>query len=346
MYAHPHARTVNNAHALREIGFEEDRTASACIECQGTFKQQHDTDKNLKTLQVFPRVELPNVDGGGAAGAEAEARQDLSDLGSPGYLATMCTFATFQKMVSNKTQAWAQRRRLLSELKDMATKFKEIEDKMIQVQPLTPEEQELYDATSVEDIMEKVTWLERHMKSMVDAGQLTMGEKQQLLDQVEQRIGALGDELDAARAAEKPKRVERLEAQLETLSARQAKIGEIVPVRHPLKHEDEIMKLRMEWVPLHQLESTSGRLLTMDEMRKLGAKPHLEEQISSLEEQSRNWFEDDAEFQARCSALTAAATRKLEKAQKASAKKKSGASEWQTVSSMGSSSSRGKSKKR
>lgn len=44
--------------ALRGIGYEEDRTASAVEECQGTFKQQHDTDKNLKTLQVFPRVQI------------------------------------------------------------------------------------------------------------------------------------------------------------------------------------------------------------------------------------------------------------------------------------------------
>ena len=40
--------------------------------------------------------------------AEEEDKSSLADLGSPAYLATVCAFATFQKMVASKTQSWAQ----------------------------------------------------------------------------------------------------------------------------------------------------------------------------------------------------------------------------------------------
>jgi hypothetical protein len=38
--------------ALRDIGFTEDQAAATAIECAGTFKQQHDTDKDLKFVHV------------------------------------------------------------------------------------------------------------------------------------------------------------------------------------------------------------------------------------------------------------------------------------------------------
>lgn len=73
----------------------------------------------------------------------------------------------------------------------------------------------------------------------------------------------------------------------------------------------------------------------MDDMRKLGAKPQLEAQIHELEQQSRGWFEDDADFKARCDVIAAAAARQVEKAQKAAAStssRKSDPSQWETVS--------------
>ena len=45
--------------ALRGIGFEEDRGASAIMACQGMFKYQHDTDKDLKFIHVFPKARHP-----------------------------------------------------------------------------------------------------------------------------------------------------------------------------------------------------------------------------------------------------------------------------------------------
>uniref|UniRef100_A0A061QZ24 Uncharacterized protein n=1 Tax=Tetraselmis sp. GSL018 TaxID=582737 RepID=A0A061QZ24_9CHLO len=50
--------------ALAALGFQEDRGASACEQCQATYKYQHDTDKDLKFMHVFPRVEIGACHGG------------------------------------------------------------------------------------------------------------------------------------------------------------------------------------------------------------------------------------------------------------------------------------------
>jgi hypothetical protein len=46
------------AKALISIGYAEDRGAHAHISCAGSFKHQHDVDKNLLFVHVFPRVHL------------------------------------------------------------------------------------------------------------------------------------------------------------------------------------------------------------------------------------------------------------------------------------------------
>ena len=56
--------------ALRAIGFEEDRGACAVMECAGSFKYQHDTDKDLKFIHVFPKIDTA------AAAAAAPNQQD------------------------------------------------------------------------------------------------------------------------------------------------------------------------------------------------------------------------------------------------------------------------------
>ena len=59
--------------ALRAIGFEEDRGACNVMECAGQFKYQHDTDKDLKFIHVFPRIDTA------AAAAAAAADEDEED---------------------------------------------------------------------------------------------------------------------------------------------------------------------------------------------------------------------------------------------------------------------------
>ena len=63
--------------ALREINFTEDRSAACTLDSQGTFKQQHDTDQNLKYLFVFPHVSIGNK-GGKESNTAAEPELDTS----------------------------------------------------------------------------------------------------------------------------------------------------------------------------------------------------------------------------------------------------------------------------
>ncbi len=73
------------------------------MNCAGSFKQQHDLDKDLKFVHVFPRVSIK-----AKGAAETENAADLKDLGSPLYLATACTVEMFKRMVPSKTQSWSQ----------------------------------------------------------------------------------------------------------------------------------------------------------------------------------------------------------------------------------------------
>mmetsp|Transcript_68405 Transcript_68405/g.190114 ORF Transcript_68405/g.190114 Transcript_68405/m.190114 type:complete len:159 (-) Transcript_68405:728-1204(-) len=107
-------------------------------------------------------------------------------------------------------------------------------------------------------------------------------------------------------------------------SSSTASISTTRPIRHPLKHEQAIVKLRRELIPLQQLEATKGRLLTMAETKKVGAIPDLIDEIEQLENDSRAWFEDDTEFNARCDTVANAAVKLVQKSQKAAAKKKGG----------------------
>ena len=93
--------------ALRGIGFEEDRGASAVAECQGMFKMQHDLDKDLKFTHVFPRTcPLPPApdaelhEGRGGGGDAAAAEGDADAVLDPIALCTGCTLKEFE-LLSN-----------------------------------------------------------------------------------------------------------------------------------------------------------------------------------------------------------------------------------------------------
>merc|ERR1719491_781060 len=78
-------KTVTSA--LRDQGYEEDRAASCVNECAGSFKSQHDTGKNLKTIVVFPKIlalgDLDLEDGGGDEYGGGVRGEDVLESGSP-----------------------------------------------------------------------------------------------------------------------------------------------------------------------------------------------------------------------------------------------------------------------
>jgi hypothetical protein len=229
----------------------------------------------------------------------------------------------------------------VNELKEYGEKFGAIEQKMMSGQALNSDEQDLYDVSSREGIDEKVTWLEANIKTMVDEGQLTMGEKAQLLNQMDAKIKSIESEIDVSTKEGKAKKVEKLAAQLTNVTSRRDFVKTVEPIIHPLKHEEKILQLKMMIIPLVKLEEAPG-LRSMEEMKKIGTRPDMEDEVAKLETESRGWFEEDADFQARCAKIGLDAQKKYEKAE--AAKKKGGGSgksqkaedQWETVSSMGS----------
>ena len=276
------------AAALRAMGYAEDQAAATDISCAASYKQQHDTGQDLKFFHVYPRVTLMSSGGADGGGAEEGASSTLSSLGSPSYLATACAFETFKKMVGAKTQSWSQRKRLVKELKSKSDEIAAIEAKMMSAKPLSEEEQELYDLTTTDVIAEKVAWLESQLKAMVEAGTLTEPEKEQMCAQMSTRIEALEGEITAARAEGKEKKAVKLEEQLAAVQKRRAHVRDVEAVRHPLKHEDAIKQLRVAIAPLVALEGMPG-LRSMEEMKKIGTRPGMEEEVAKLEEDSRGW---------------------------------------------------------
>ena len=110
---------------------------------------------------------------------------------------------------------------------------------MFSGQVLSAPEQAIYDEISDENA-DKVEWLQKNIKEMVDAKRLTLSEKEELLN-------TLSSSLEAAAEAKQGKKVVNL-------TARRAHVEMVEGVTHSLKHADEILKLRLKCFPLAALE--------------------------------------------------------------------------------------------
>lgn len=88
--------------ALRVLNFEEDRGASCVKECAGSFKIQHDTGKNLKTVVVFPRITENSTGGnedGNATSDDAAGSRSIFPEGSAEEKIALSSKAVFENMV-------------------------------------------------------------------------------------------------------------------------------------------------------------------------------------------------------------------------------------------------------
>ena len=296
------------ATALRDVGYVEDRSAAETFDSQGTFKQQHDTGQNLKYVIVFPRVTCATAGTGtGAAAGMGKGGDAMADGGSgaldtksPEYIVCACELSTFKEIVASKTTSWRQRKKLLKVVQDGAEAFQAIEGKLVAGQQLTPKEQAIYESNSGADA-EKISWLQGEVKKMVDEGKLTASEKEELLSSLEANVKVIDEEKAAAAKEGKEKKVEALEAKKQGVVTRKGVVQKIEPVQHRLKHSDEVQKLRLRLLPLLVLED-KGRScsLTLADLKTLEEKSDLEEKIQGLEAASRGWWEDDADFDAKC----------------------------------------------
>jgi hypothetical protein len=117
-----------NREALRAIGFEEDRGACAVMDCAGTFKYQHDTDKDLKFIHVFPKIDTAAASAAAAQNQQEEdaeikvAGMTLDEL-PPEHLCAIVSRETFSKLYSKQCPSFSQRRALHKALKELAARI-------------------------------------------------------------------------------------------------------------------------------------------------------------------------------------------------------------------------------
>merc|ERR1712232_284639 len=91
-----------------------------------------------------------------------------------------------------------------------------------------------------------------------------------------------------------------LEEQRQKLVLVKATVSDAAPAAtRPLKYEAEIQRLHRKLAALARLEKESSGKFTLDELKRLGEKPEIEEAMAVLQERSRMWFETDEEFNAR-----------------------------------------------
>jgi len=311
---------------LRDLGYVEDRGASCVNECAGSFKLQHDTGKNLKTVVVFPLIKASLKGAMDDLTLKEKKGPSILDEKSPKGLLAMSSMNTFERMISVKCPSWSQKKACLNVMEEIKEIVQSLDDKVLKGSPLTESEQEFYDACDLTSLEKKETFIKNAMHKHVEEGQITSLEKKRLLDQVKEKVDSLQEEIKDATENNKPKKLLKLQAQLEKMKERQTTLNNIHQPcpPFPLKHQPEIEKLRKELHPLIKLEQeTKGRLLSIKETAAMTRKQEIEEEILQLENDSRGWFEDDQDFQHRVEAsrlqakYKAAASTKIKKVSKA-----------------------------
>ena len=301
---------------LRELGFQEDRGASCVVECAGSFKLQHDTGKNLKTVIVFPHIHVT------PASTATEPTQTNPGSPTPQHLIATSSTTLFTKMLTTQCPSWSQKKASLQIMTDIRTTLASLDAKLVQGTLLTEEEQDFYD--SVVDLDEKEAIIRKEMQSCVEQGRLTQKEKTKLISQVNDKLDLLKKEQSDTNNNKQQQ--QQLNKQHQAGLNRKQKLEEIkAKAPHPLKHEPDIQTLRTEMRPLRKLEQEAkGRLLTLKESTILARKDEIMEEIEQLELLSRGWFEEDIDFQARVQHSRTAAAAK-EKQLRSKSNKKSNA---------------------
>jgi hypothetical protein len=317
---------------LLEFGYVEDRGASAILSCAGTFKSQHDTAKNLKTVVVFPKLsgnsgnDSNNNNNNGLEGNMGDlslgntSTTPILDPSSPEYKIVMATTKhILEAMLESKCPSWSQKKHLLQVLDELLVLLQASDQKLMTGTVLTATEQDFYDAVSAQSLTNKQDVIRELMHVHVDKGNITKSERTLLLHQVQERLDAIDKE--EAAATGKPKLLAKLEQKRHKAVERQEKIQAIVPAPPaPLKNQPQINKLRTEAVPLKKVQdAAAGRLLSVKESQVVSKLQEILVEIEELEQASRGWFEDEDAFDARL-----AASRRIGVSASKSASKKTG----------------------
>ena len=261
---------------LRDLGYEEDRTASAVLECAGSFKLQHDTGKNLKTVVVFPKIQGPSSKEEAGGG---NSFQSLIPEGCPAHKIAMSSKNTFERMLQTQCPSWSQKKGCIFALEHLKGMVDDMDAKLMKGTPLDDAEQEFYDQVAALD--DKISFAKEEMHKQVENGAITKFEKDTLLQHNAERLDTLDGEMKAAEG----KKLEKLQAMKAKLLERRQLLESVSPKDpHKLRYEQDIAKLWKEVVPMLKIEDqTKGRLLSVKETQSMARKDEIMEEIENLE---------------------------------------------------------------
>jgi len=153
----------------------------------GAFKSHHDTNKNLKTVVVFPKLAAPSakLTATTESGEIVLDGEGIYNSSSPDYMVACSSLAVFKRLLSSKAPTWSEKKALLSNLEETQSTITGFDSKLMKGTSLSELEQKVYD--SVEDLDAKMAEVKTLLAAHVEAGQLTASEKALLLDQVSER---------------------------------------------------------------------------------------------------------------------------------------------------------------
>eukprot|EP00980_Cylindrotheca_fusiformis_P005992 scaffold1284_cov108-Cylindrotheca_fusiformis.AAC.6 len=297
------SRQKYNAGAMKAVtstlqnqcGFTEDRGASGVLECQGMYKVQHDTGKNLKTVVVFPKIAAASQSNkedsatNSKLDSEGDSGASILPKSSMEYKVAASTLSVFQNMVKAKCASWSQKRALLQLIEqEIVDKIiSPVDDLLMRGQRVPEDLQSVYD-NSVLEISQKQQYLKDAMHNQVDAGNLTSPELDYLLEQAQHKL-----ETTTSTNNKNPKAAAKLKERI-------SKLKSIDPIPPPkLKHHGELGKLWKQVNSIQLPDATGGRLLTVQESKLVTKHDELMEEIDRLEQASRGWLEDDEVFEMR-----------------------------------------------
>ncbi|KAL3804004.1 hypothetical protein HJC23_006395 [Cyclotella cryptica] len=249
--------------ALRGCGYREERGGGCVLECAGSYKVQHDTGKNLRTVVVFPLIR-----GGEEDVDEEEEEEEVADeeglipAGSVGYKIAVCPMASFISLLSLHCPTYLQKKQCLRTLSGLIELQSAIEHKMMNGQRLDASEKSFYDSSI--ELSDKMEHVQKEATKHIEEGNLTYEERKILIEMNEKRIQSLMNEENSASVAD----------QLKKALARK-----------------ELLNRNTGEATLPPL-----RLEIISETKALSEKDDLEREIERLESASRGWFEEEECF--------------------------------------------------
>lgn len=273
---------------LKGCGYREDKGAGCVLESGGSYKVQHDTGKNVKTVVVFPRI----VVGSSSEEKDDENEQiedsELIPRGSIGYKIAISPMATFANLVTQHCPTYLQKKRCMRTLSGLLTIEATIENKLMVGQQLDQSEQIFYHLST--DLKEKMMHVQKEAARHIDEGNLSGEERKILLETNEKKVQTLLKEKSSAKVAEQLKKALARKEMLNNIANEEAPLP-------PLRLENQINTLRKKLAPLKALEEASNqRYLSIAETSALSEMDDLEREIDRLEQACRGWFEEEEVF--------------------------------------------------